>query len=586
MKAPPRIASLLRAVLAVACGLVLASILVPPIPPADPTVRLDVATPVDDVFQLYYTNGRWLRTFGENGTVKHVCFQGAVQSLVFPVPRETLRFRLDLGTQPVPLKVVQVRVQTGRWSRRWSPRRIVTDFLPGPDIGAMRIRDGVLEIDCRGADPFLVYAGELPPILARLKQLRRAVFAGTFCLGALLAWLFLHFALWRKARRLREAAVWLTGAFFLILLLPTLDRLFGLTPASSQVEKRWLAPLPKVSLARLNRFPAEFAAYFGDHFGFRLPLIHANNAIRARWLACPSLDKVLLGRKRWLFLAREHENRLALDAFRAPVPLSEGELARWLEVLEENRRVLAAQGIAYLPLIPPDKDTIYPEFVPRRTGRPGQASRLDQLREYARARSGLDLVDLRPGFRRAKRLERIYYRSDSHWNTVGALLGCQQLLDRARQSFPEIPALFRGDYVAAPMDFAGDLAIFLALPDLFGEYTVYLQPRSPLRAVPVPPPPQQPRVRITECPDVAGPRVVMFHDSFGNDMRRYLSELFPRIVFCPGRGDPDWIEREKPDLVIQEFVERTLNHLDPDHLRLGRRAVDRPPPSADREADQ
>jgi len=55
------------------------------------------------------------------------------------------------------------------------------------------------------------------------------------------------------------------------------------------------------------------------------------------------------------------------------------------------------------------------------------------------------------------------------------------------------------------------------------------------------------------------PRAVMVHDSFSNWFVPALSEHFGRLVSVWSYNfDRALVERERPDLVIQEMVERTL----------------------------
>lgn len=58
------------------------------------------------------------------------------------------------------------------------------------------------------------------------------------------------------------------------------------------------------------------------------------------------------------------------------------------------------------------------------------------------------------------------------------------------------------------------------------------------------------------------PRAVMFRDSFASSMIPFLSEHFRRIVYewqGPNQFNYALVEREKPDVVIQEMVERKLS---------------------------
>jgi alginate O-acetyltransferase complex protein AlgJ len=71
-------------------------------------------------------------------------------------------------------------------------------------------------------------------------------------------------------------------------------------------------------------------------------------------------------------------------------------------------------------------------------------------------------------------------------------------------------------------------------------------------------------VAATEISDATLPRAVMFHDSFGESLQPFLSQHFSRIVYSSGPADwrrncdPQLVERERPQLVIQEIAERLL----------------------------
>jgi hypothetical protein len=56
------------------------------------------------------------------------------------------------------------------------------------------------------------------------------------------------------------------------------------------------------------------------------------------------------------------------------------------------------------------------------------------------------------------------------------------------------------------------------------------------------------------------PRLVMFHDSFGTALKPFLAEHFARALFefQAMAFDESILEREKPDLVIQEITERYM----------------------------
>jgi len=62
-----------------------------------------------------------------------------------------------------------------------------------------------------------------------------------------------------------------------------------------------------------------------------------------------------------------------------------------------------------------------------------------------------------------------------------------------------------------------------------------------------------------ERDDAKLPRAVMFRDSYATHLIPFLSEYFQRIVYVwRYHFDRALIERERPDVVIEEMVERRL----------------------------
>ena len=67
---------------------------------------------------------------------------------------------------------------------------------------------------------------------------------------------------------------------------------------------------------------------------------------------------------------------------------------------------------------------------------------------------------------------------------------------------------------------------------------------------------------VTEQDAPGRPRAVVFRDSFGSALIPFLSEEFSRAVYLwQYNVDPDVVLAERPDVVIQEWVGRRLEHV-------------------------
>jgi len=348
--------------------------------------------------------------------------------------------------------------------------------------------------------------------------------------------------------------------FLLAICLPAADALLDLDP-TRLAEKRRLAPPP---VSRLSQpievsYTGAFESWWNDSFGFRRSLVVAySRALLA--LGVSSTPSVIIGKSGWLFFAGDE----ALASYRAVRPFTEAELMQWQRRMERRQAWLAERGIRFLVVIAPNKETIYPEFMPASLNRVRDTTRLDQLVAHMRARSSVAIVDPRAALRSAKTGGAVYFRTDTHWNDAGAWLLHREILAQLHSWYPEVEAAPAVPLARVSRGWSGDLATMLGLEGRLGEDRLLLEPPRVSRAADPGPRPLDPQRRLSaaERPIVSRLRVVMFHDSFGLSLQPLLSESCARIVFSSGptdwrlNFDPALVERERPAVVIQEIAER------------------------------
>jgi hypothetical protein len=353
--------------------------------------------------------------------------------------------------------------------------------------------------------------------------------------------------------------------FVLALWLPLVDSGYHLDTSSATMENRRLAPFPAMPdrAAGIKTYFAGLESYFNDHFGFRNLLIRTHGYIRWHWLKQGSTE-VLAGREGWLFYTGEN----TLDSHLGLSFLTGQELEKWRQLLERRQRWLAKHGMKYLFVIAPDKESIYPEYLPSWAEGRQVRTRLDQFVAYLQNHSNLPILDLRPALRAAKTNDFIYIKTDTHWNALGAYFGYREIIRTLGQQLPGMAPLPLEDFdVRRAPDEAADLARFLAQEHSMNEPNyIFLIPRPPLQTpeaiadvsiLPKPwPPNEQPLVINNPARQY---RAVVFRDSFASFLVPFLGQHFNRIVFVWQRSwNLDVIRREQPDIVIDEMLERYL----------------------------
>ena len=335
-------------------------------------------------------------------------------------------------------------------------------------------------------------------------------------------------------------------------------------PATLAAENRVIAPWPP--LAPTREFATGFERAFSDRFGARNALLRLHNRVLVRVFGVSPAPNVLIARDGWLFFKGEDGH--ALDRFyRGTLPVDDSQLRGVVDELRRRAHYLAPQGIAYVVTIAPDKATIYPEMLPAWVRPVTPRSPLDRLVAMIESDGSIRYVDLRPLLRAAKARDRVYYATDSHWNSLGAPVAYEAIMraigDALAPRTVSIAPVTLPPYVPGVDVYHGDLARMTGDPNHFPEPD-YAPLWKILSATDSRCAKRQDAGKDLgyawyACDRPGLPRAVMYRDSMAIPLIPLLSENFAHVVYVEShRFDPAFIARETPDVVIEEMVERAM----------------------------
>ncbi len=371
-----------------------------------------------------------------------------------------------------------------------------------------------------------------------------------------------------------RANIVLIVAFLLLLWMPTADALLHLDHAPAPDENRALAEFPQfkfhVNLRHNSALLVRYQDYFNDHFGFRRLLVHL--AQEWKWAAFRDMqsEAAIAGKADWLF----YSDRRMVHDLQGTHPFDDAALAHWKTLLTARRDWLRARDIRYLLVVPPDKHSIYPEYLPDwLTASTHPPRRIDQFFAYMKTHSDVPVLDLRDALLGAKTQGRVYYMTDTHWNDRGAYAAYRQVMDAIAATGGAGTLLSATDLEEKVADSPGrDLA------RLVGQQARLLEKGYPIFVPKASLPPPTCRMDAAELTTKWLPgteaciyenaarsgRLVIFHDSFIAAMIPFLSHSFERVALAWRQNwDKGLIERENPDVVIDEMLERLLIWRDP-----------------------
>lgn len=272
--------------------------------------------------------------------------------------------------------------------------------------------------------------------------------------------------------------------------------------------------------------------------------------------------KVIVGNNGWLVYTAEND----IEDYQKADPFTEQQMARIQQSLDALSAKYAARGIALLVVVPPNKNSIYPERVPPQVPVIGKVSKLDQLIDYLHQHGQTQILDLRPALLAAKSEREIYYATDTHWNDYGAFIAYQQVMNALQKTHPNLVPRPQSDFkvVKRAPDFM-DLSVNIGTT-LFPESKIQFVPlfdtHTSYKNITV----GGRKIMFSYNPNSNLPKVIIYHDSFFFRVIPLLGEHFSSGIYIQnylggGLWSLSWVDEQKPDVVIIEFSERYLQDL-------------------------
>lgn len=327
-------------------------------------------------------------------------------------------------------------------------------------------------------------------------------------------------------------------------------------------ENRKLAKPPEFhfTVSAIQKYPAAYTKYFNDHFGFRKWLVTGNFLLKHQLLGVSPSSQVIVGKDGWLFYTGEGE----VNDSRAITRFEGERLEHWARSLEMKRVWLEKQGIHYLFVIAPNKSTVYREFMPDSHNRVREKTGIDDLIDYLRANTRVAVVDVRPALQAAKTTERLYHRTDTHWNDYGAFIAYQEIMKQLVRWYPSLKMHTLDEFeVSRSVGAGADLAGLIGGSDHLAEEYVKLRPRGKY-SLPLAEINDEAKSPVSvEHAGTAPLRALFFRDSFFSWVTPFLADHFAYSCYYwkywnSATPIEEMLAVTRPNIVIEEIAERRL----------------------------
>ena len=352
--------------------------------------------------------------------------------------------------------------------------------------------------------------------------------------------------------------------FLIICIIPTpVYSLLKSAINKNNYENRVEAQAPVFNLSTIEAYPAEYEAYFNDSVPFRSQLIEINSIINYFVFKQSPVSRVERGKSDWLFYNPKGTDGDPMADFTGTNHLTQSELSEYATNLILARDTLLSQGKEFVVMVAPNKATIYGEEYLGKKYQKAEETKADLLVKYLRKNTDLNVVYPKDSlFDAKKELNNhiLYYKTDTHWNSLGAYVGTKDLLAAVDITLPDINSLDIVEFTKGP----GDLANMAALSKHLKADTDYKLDNYGTNITVNQTFPVENNNKIVgfTAEGLDERSLLLIHDSFSESMIPYLSKQFNNLhTIHTSYYNPEYLAQVDADIVVLEVVERYIPNL-------------------------
>ena len=336
--------------------------------------------------------------------------------------------------------------------------------------------------------------------------------------------------------------------FFIICLIPIV--LMPFVKADELAENRKLSEMPELKnedgSINLN-WSSEFETYLSEHFAFRQQLVTLDSIQKAKLFGTSSNEKIIVGKDNWLYFAS------TLDEYEAKNTLTQRQIDNTAKTLRLIQEYAEEKGAQFLFISAPNKNTVYPEYMPSRYLKGEKPNNLEMLSEALEKYCVNQLV-LKDLFLSQNKV--LYHTRDSHWTNEGAVLVSNAIMDKLNYEHNDFSDINHH----TEMCWEGDLdsMIFPTL-NILSEEEIYdidygFDYIGSFRT--------SDDMLIRTINPNGEKNILMYRDSFGRSLYPFISENALKAEYS--REIPyrlDMLETFEANAVILEIVQRNIPQL-------------------------
>jgi len=310
---------------------------------------------------------------------------------------------------------------------------------------------------------------------------------------------------------------------------------------------------PKLSQDNYKTYPSEFESYYNTALPYRKLLVKLNSQLHYHLFGQSVNEDVIAGKNNWLFY------RDSVDSSLGNWKFTDKQLKQISENLTHSQNLLKSQGKEMVLFIPPNKATIYPEYLPAYLNKKAGETPAEQLVSYLKENTNIKVVFPVEELKSAKEKYKdmvFYHELDTHWNIAGAYIGADCLANATGKDLPDIQKTSRKEYKFSDSDLTNMLGMPIKNGDTDYDISGYGEENTNLINWDY-------HTSIIYQTEGKKDNLFVVRDSFASALSQHLSTLYHNSYFISeSKYNQQQIFDYDSDVIILEYTERNLRKLE------------------------
>lgn len=352
---------------------------------------------------------------------------------------------------------------------------------------------------------------------------------------------------------------------FIILIFSILSNgiiFFNYTDKISIKENKTLATFP-FKLPFHEEFPKEFDRYINDRIGLKNSAVALHNYIYNKLPLSDIINEnvnAIKGIDNWLYINMINDDYIHYSGL---INYDDTQYNKLKEILIQIDEYCKKNNIVFYFMMPPTKSILYPEYYPTFVNKLRKQSNYELINNFILNNTNINYVNIYEILKKEKSNYQLFYKEDTHWNTVGAYFAYNSLAKLIKKDFPnfkiiEFNQLHRCDKVSEKFT---DLKKIIDYPYNYPATNEFCL-NNPINKDVLSKSEHRKSLGHTVIPSPYKPnnlKVMIFHDSYFLAMQDYIENSFSevlsaRIYNTSPLAFTEKIEQFKPDIIIWEHL--------------------------------